>query len=195
MIAFNLVGHVEDIQHDGNGDGLDSSGWCVTLGICPELSIDSEVDLAGGVLSGIFGPHPGIRLTDSADGVLHCSRSDALLAGSKSSISIPSGKDPKDWDGVLHCAKEGIESVLLAKIIPSVPMSIKGFGSFSSDPGSYLFLKREEVTAEFICLRRGQSVQGSVCGYIELKCNRRLVSSRCQAREHSSAILLSSPGR
>jgi hypothetical protein len=62
----------KDVYDDNNGDWFDSFWQRVFPLVCPDLSLDSEIYVTVDVFSDIRGPHPGERLADRTQCVLHC---------------------------------------------------------------------------------------------------------------------------
>jgi hypothetical protein len=69
------------------------------------------------------------------------------MAGGNSSIAVPLGKDLEDRDGVVASAHEGVDVVLQTELFPPSPMSVRCFGTFSSDTKSDLFINNAEISA------------------------------------------------
>jgi hypothetical protein len=119
-----------------------------------------KVDFAAEVFPGARGPQSGKRLPDCLEGVFHCARSDALVAGGNPSISVLLPKDLEDWNQVGPGAQEWVDSIFHAEGVPEFPMLVLCFGSLSSDSGFVLSLNKAEVSAKYISLGRMHSVQG-----------------------------------
>jgi hypothetical protein len=49
----------------------------------PNLPLNPEINVAVDIFSDVMGPHPGKRLADHTECVLHCSSSDGILADGK----------------------------------------------------------------------------------------------------------------
>jgi hypothetical protein len=87
----------------------------------------------------------------------------ALLRGGDSSIAVPLGEDLEDRDGVVASAHEGIDVVLQTELFPPSPMSVRCFGTFSSDAKSDLFIDNAEISAgrvNFAVGRDAKAVSG-----------------------------------
>ena len=66
----------------------------------PELSANPEVYGPMAVFAKVLGPHTGELLSHSTEGVLHCSRSDAVMAGGQAAVSVSLSEELEDWDWI-----------------------------------------------------------------------------------------------
>jgi hypothetical protein len=149
-----VVGLVEDVNDDDDGDRFDARRGSVLLFVAFELSCDAKIYFAEGILADVRGPQLGERLAHRTDGVLHRSRFNGLSFGGVSSVAVALGEDLDDGDGVGAVAYKGVEVVFQAELLPTVPMRIRCFGAFSSDAKSGLFLDKAEIKAESVSARR-----------------------------------------
>jgi len=137
------------------------------FGVRAELVVETEICRSRDwVDARVGGPHAGEALRDGAKVVLHCSRSDlvvAVVAGQRAGTD-PVGKDLKDWDFVGDSRQEGVLLDGDAKPTPDSPVGAGGGGSARNDTGLDRFFSKAEVNTEFMAVRRWQSRQDSTCG-------------------------------
>jgi hypothetical protein len=145
-------------------DGLDPVWRGVNPGVGLQLALDPKIDPTLVILANVFGPHAGERLAHGAECVLHCARSDGLLAGGESTIPVPLSKDLEDRDGVVELVEPWVDVDGFAKVHPPLPMVVRCGGSARNDSGSDRFLHKAKVSAECICGRRWHSSHEDGCG-------------------------------
>jgi hypothetical protein len=91
------------------------------------------------------------------------------LAGCKLAVAIALGEDLEDGNWVPKGSEEGVDVVLHAEGVPSVPVFVLCLGVLSSDAMVDGFLHKAEIREECICFRSVQSLQGSICGKCKSK--------------------------
>jgi hypothetical protein len=104
-------GHLADIVENGERKWLDARRWRVLLGVTAKLAVQPKVCRSGAYLvMRVQGPHAGEALTDGAEVVLHCSRSDQLVAGQtgKGTNADAMSKDLEDYDLVGGVKEQGV---------------------------------------------------------------------------------------
>ena len=163
------VGKMEEVEDDGNREGLDSHRGCVGEGVAAELAGKTEVDVAVGVETGVRGPHAGVFLRDGTDDVLHSARLDGSTAGGQATVAVALGKELEDKDGVRGADEVGVDVKGVTEGNPMLPGALVGSGALSRDPRSYGFLNKEHIRAEFITGRRWQRRQEVGWGKAVLK--------------------------
>jgi hypothetical protein len=167
LTTRNAVCLSKDVYDDNNVDWNDSFGRRVLPLVCPDLLLDSEIDVTVDVFSDIRGPHPGERLTDRTQCVLHCSSSHGVVAGGNAAVAVALTEDLQDGDWVVPGPEKGVDAIFQAKFVPTLPILVLGFGAPKSDSGFDLVVNSAEVSAEDIGLRNWQSVHGKIWGNLD----------------------------
>jgi hypothetical protein len=110
-------------------------------------------------------PHAGEALTDGTEVILHCSRSDRLAAGVPDKLSDTDavGKDLENADFVSDVGEQGILVEGVTERNPDGPVFAGGYVAARNDSGLGRFLRKAEITAEFIFDLSGQSTHDSLC--------------------------------
>jgi hypothetical protein len=160
IFAACSMGKVQDVNYDEDGNRVDTRRGGIFFLVGTKLPSYSEVDFAAEVFPDVRGPQSGKLLPNRPEGVFHCARSDALSAGSNSSIAVSLPIDLEDGYRIQPSAQERVNSILDSECIPSFPMLVLCFGSLSSESGFVLIVNKAEVSAESISLRRVHIVQG-----------------------------------
>jgi hypothetical protein len=113
----------------------------------------------------VRGPHAGEALADGAEVVLHCSRSDRLVAGiaGKGTDADAMGKNLEDTDFVCDVREQGVLVEGGTESSPDGPVLAGGSVAARNDSGLGRFFCKAEITAELIFDRRGQRTQD--CGW------------------------------
>jgi hypothetical protein len=118
VVSCNAIGLGQQEDDDSDGYGFNSLGRGILTIIGSDLPLDAEIDVAMDIFSDIRGPHPGQRLSDRTQFVLHCSSSDGVVAGGRLSISVLFSKDLADWDRVVPAYEERIDVAVKTKLVP-----------------------------------------------------------------------------
>ena len=155
-------GHFAYVVEDSERKWLDTSWRRVFLGVTAKLAVQTEINQGGTFLvARVQGPHTGEALTDGAEVVLHCSRSDRFVAGvtCKGSCADSMGKDLEKSDFVSDVKEQGALVEGDTKGCPDVPVLAGGSAAARNDSGLGRFFCKAEITAELIFDLRGQSTQ------------------------------------
>ena len=118
------------------------------------------------LVSRVQGPHAGEALADGAEVLLHCSRSDRLVAGiaGKGTDSDAVSKDLEDTDFIRDVREEGVLVEGDTEGGPDGPVFAGGSAAARNDSGLGRFFCKAEITAELMFDLRGQRTQDCGCG-------------------------------
>jgi hypothetical protein len=116
--------NVQGVDDNGNGDGFNAGGGRVRPCIAFELAKEAEVEVARLIQAWVRGPHSGKALAHCAEGVLHCARSDRVLAGCNASVAVALGKELEEEDGIVDVGEGGVCPEGAAEVGPDGPGAV-----------------------------------------------------------------------